>query len=123
MVSINIIFSKDNKIPLYQQIVESIRSEIMKNNLKSGDKLPSIRVLSDTLEVSLITVKKAYDELENLGLITIIYGKGSYVSEQNVDSIRENQLLLIEKELEKILNSAKEYGIDKETLIEIIKLL
>ncbi len=119
----NIIFSKDNKIPIYQQIVENIRSEIMKNNLKSGDKLPSIRSLSDTLEVSIITVKKAYDELETLGLITTLPGKGSYVSEQNVDVIRENQLILIEKELDRILKSAEEYGIEKEILIEIIKLL
>ncbi|MDO5040852.1 MAG: GntR family transcriptional regulator [Peptoniphilus sp.] len=119
----SIIFSKDNKTPIYLQIVENIRSEIMKNNLKSGDKLPSIRSLSNTLEVSLITVKKAYDQLETLGLITTLPGKGSFVSEQNVDIIRENQLLQIEKDLERILKSAEEYGIDKQALIEIIKLL
>ncbi|MGO3751532.1 MAG: GntR family transcriptional regulator [Peptoniphilaceae bacterium] len=118
-----ILLSKDSKIPIYEQIVSAIKSKIMNGELKSGDKLPSIRSLSNSLEVSVITIKKSYDELEKLGLISTMPGKGSFVSEQEIENIREFKLNKIQNELINILNEANEYGIDKNTIIEILKLI
>lgn len=118
-----IILSKNDKKPIYLQIVDSIKSEIMNGNLKDQDPIPSIRSLSKSLEVSVITVKKAYDELESLSLISTSPGKGSFVSIDKVDKLREEKYLDIQKNLVSLIENAKEFGISKEDIMEMIELL
>ncbi|SHH05772.1 GntR family transcriptional regulator [Anaerosphaera aminiphila DSM 21120] len=119
----NILISSKEKIPIYEQLVNSIRTEILTGRAKENDPLPSIRSLSKSLEISIITVKRAYDELEKEGLIFTLPGKGSFVSAQEIERIREFKMVELQEELSDILNSAKEYGISKETIIDLIKLL
>ncbi|RVU54543.1 GntR family transcriptional regulator [Anaerosphaera multitolerans] len=119
----NILISNENKIPIYEQLINSIRTEILTGRAKQDDPLPSIRSLSKSLEISVITVKRAYDELEKAGLIYTIPGKGSFVSAQEIERIREYKLLQLQEELLDILKSAEEYGISKETIIKLIELL
>ena len=117
------IFLNDTKDPLYLKIFFAIRERIMLGQLKNNEQLPSVRELSTQLNVSVLTVKKAYDELEKNGLAFTIAGKGSFVKNIGIDSIKENKLLDIQKILEKILEDAESFGITKDDIENIIKYL
>ena len=117
------IFLNDTKDPLYLKIFFAIREKIMLGQLKNNEQLPSVRELSTQLNVSVLTVKKAYDELEKNGLALTIAGKGSFVKKIGIDSIKENKLLDIQKILEKILEDAESFGITKDDIENIIKYL
>lgn len=117
------IFLNDTKDPLYLKIFFAIREKIMLGQLKNNEQLPSVREMSTQLNVSVLTVKKAYDELEKNGLAFTIAGKGSFVKNIGVDSIKENKLLDIQKILEKILEDAESFGITKDDIENIIKYL
>ncbi len=117
------IFLNDTKDPLYLKIFFAIREKIMLGQLKNNEQLPSVRELSTQLNVSVLTVKKAYDELEKNGLAFTIAGKGSFVKNIGIDSIKENKLLDIQKILEKILEDAESFGITKDDIENIIKYL
>lgn len=92
----NIIISNSDKSPIYQQIYEQIKSQILLNKLKEGEKLPSIRYLAKELRISVITSKRAYDELELDGFVNTVPGKGTFVSKKNIEFIREEQIKNIE---------------------------
>lgn len=117
------IFLNDTKDPLYLKIFFAIREKIMLGQLKNNEQLPSVREMSTQLNVSVLTVKKAYDELEKNGLAFTIAGKGSFVKNIGIDSIKENKLLDIQKILEKILEDAESFGITKDDIENIIKYL
>lgn len=117
----NINISNTSSIPLYEQIKNQIQNQILDSTLKQGDGLPSIRNLAKELKVSIITIKRAYEELEKEGFIETVTGKGTFVSMQNKDRLKEITLYEIENKLEVIIKQAKSAGITLEEGIEIFK--
>lgn len=113
----------NEKLPIYLQIVENFKHDILTGRLKSDDPLPSIRSLAKSINVSLVTAKKAYDTMEELGLSYTVPGKGTFVNYQNLETIREYKMIELEGKLSEILIDAKNHGISKSKVIEIINLL
>lgn len=117
----NIIIRKDSTQAIYEQIVSQIKEHIAKGLLKEHDALPSIRLLAKNLEVSVITTKRAYDELEREGLIVSVAGKGSYVSGVNKDSIKasyEDEIKVHLQEVKKLANASGMSISDLKKLLE-----
>lgn len=119
----NIIISNSTDIPIYKQVTNQIKNAIISKELKSGDKLPSIRTLAKDLRISVITTKAAYEELENDGYVETIPSKGTYVSNKNNELIREEQLQNIENLISSSINIAKMCNIDKKELTKIVEIL
>ncbi|MGL5755941.1 MAG: GntR family transcriptional regulator [Paraclostridium sp.] len=117
----NISISNTSSIPLYEQIKNQVQNQILDSTLKQGDGLPSIRNLAKELKVSIITIKRAYEELEKEGFLETITGKGTFVSMQNTDRLREITLYEIENKLELIIKQAKSAGMTLEEGMEIFK--
>ena len=117
----NINISNTSTIPLYEQIVTQIKSQILNGSLQSGEGLPSIRNLAKELKVSIITTKRAYEELEKDGFIETVIGKGTFVSNQNTERLKEITLYNLENKLEEIIKQAKSAGITLEEGLEIFK--
>ena len=118
----NINISNSSGQPIYEQIVQQIKSLIILGKLNKGDPLPSMRLLAKELRISVITTKRAYEELEREGFIVSLTGKGSFVAEKNQEFIREAHLKKIEEKFEEILDDAKLCGIDLDELMEILRL-
>ncbi|GEN87805.1 GntR family transcriptional regulator [Oceanobacillus sp. FSL W8-0428] len=118
-----IIISNSSKEPIYEQILKQIQTAILSGELAEGDALPSIRQLAKDLKISVITTKRAYEELEKAGFIYSIVGKGSFIAEQNLDVIREKKLRVIEEQLSAVISNSKEIGLPYEELQELLKLL
>ena len=119
----NIIINSSSMVPIYEQIVETIKREIASGELPADTVLPSVRTLSKELKISALTVKKAYDQLEEDGLVTTVHGKGTFVKGLNPGIIREEQLKELEEDMTKMLDKAKCYGISTEELEEIFHML
>ncbi|GCD12329.1 GntR family transcriptional regulator [Clostridium tagluense] len=119
----NIIISNSSQHPIYEQIVTQIKTAIMKEALSEGDALPSIRSLAKDLQISVITTKRAYEELERDGFIETVPGKGSYVSGQNKDLIREKRLTAIEEKLTEVTIESKHLNLSLEELQSMLALL
>lgn len=119
----NIQISNASSDPIYLQIKNQIKAAIISGKLKAEEQLPSIRFLAKELRVSVITTKRAYDELELEGFINSVQGKGSFVSLQNKEFIREEQLKKVEKSLEEALKQARFAGLTLEDLKEILDAL
>ena len=117
----NINISNTSTIPLYEQIQTQIKSQILNGSLIPGDGLPSIRNLAKELKVSIITTKRAYEELEKDGFIETVVGKGTFVSNQNTERLKEITLYNLENKLEEIIKQAKCAGITLEECLEIFK--
>jgi GntR family transcriptional regulator len=98
-------------LAIYEQIIMQLKNAIVTGELKSGEALPSIRALAADLQVSVITTKRAYEELEKEGLIRSVAGKGFYVCEYNTDYLKEKQLMMIEKRTQEIIYEAKNAGL------------
>ncbi|MPW24411.1 GntR family transcriptional regulator [Alkalibaculum sp. M08DMB] len=119
----DIIISNTNVKPIYEQITSQIKNLILIGELKEGDALPSMRLLAKELRISVITTKRAYEDLERDGFIESITGKGSFVSCQRADFIREEHLRITEEYLQKAIDSAQISGINLEEIIEMISML
>ncbi len=119
----NIQISNASSDPIYLQIKNQIKAAIISGKLKAEEQLPSIRFLAKELRVSVITTKRAYDELELEGFINSVQGKGSFVAGQNKEFIREEQLRKVENSLEEALKQAKIAGLTLEDLQEILEAL
>lgn len=119
----NIIISNANNQPIYEQIYVQIKSAIISEDLKEGDVLPSIRNLAKDLRISVITTKRAYDELEKDGYIYSVAGKGSYVAEKNTELLREAHLKQIEKYMRKINELAPACSLSDEDVINMMKFM
>ncbi|MFZ7104350.1 MAG: GntR family transcriptional regulator [Peptococcaceae bacterium] len=119
----NIIISNSSEEPLYEQIAKQIKSQILKGELSSGDSLPSIRNLAKDLHISVITTKRAYEELEKEGFIETVAGKGSFVAGQNKELLQERRLRIIEEKLTEIILESKTLNIGLEDLQEMLYLL
>ncbi len=118
----DIIISNTSDKPIYEQICTQIKDLIIAGKLKEGDALPSMRFLAKELRVSVITTKRAYEELERDGFITTMTGRGSFVSGANLELIREENLKRIETHMEEIVRLASRCGLSLEELTEILKL-
>lgn len=119
----NFIISNNSDIPIYQQIKNEIINSISNNELKENDMLPSIRNLAKDLRISILTVKKAYDELEQEAYIKTVQGKGTFVSPRNKEILREKQISIIEDHIEQIINIANMSDISKNEVIELFNYL
>ncbi|MEH7357005.1 GntR family transcriptional regulator [Neobacillus drentensis] len=111
-----IIINNISDQPLYQQIKEQIKGGILRQELKEGEQLPSIRSLASDLHVSVLTTKRVYDELEKEGFILSKVGKGSFVAPENLDMLSETKRHMLEKKLAEVWQMAKTLGITKEEL-------
>ena len=118
-----IIINTSSMVPIYEQIIDQIKTMIRKQELKQTDQLPSVRALSKELKISALTVKKAYDELEREGFTVTIHGKGSYVTAANTELMMEEQKKEVEQDLEQAILKGRRFGISDEdikTLFELI---
>jgi GntR family transcriptional regulator len=120
---LRIILSNASPDPIYEQIRQQIQGHILKGALQSGDALPSIRSLAQQLQISVITTKRAYDELERDGFIETVSGKGSFVAEQNPELLREKRMSLIESRLAEIVKESALLGLGLEELQQMLELL
>lgn len=118
-----IIISNNSKEPIYEQIYEQIKRHILTNELKPGEALPSMRQLAKDLDISVITTKRAYEELEKKGFIFSIVGKGSFVSEQSNELILERKMKVIEEQLMAAIQNSKEIGVGLAQLKELLTIL
>lgn len=119
----NIIISNSSQEPIYQQIVKQIKNMIMSGELVGDDLLPSIRNLAKELQISVITTKRAYDELEKDGYIVSVPGKGSYVAAQNKELLREMRLKIVEEKLIEAVKAARIINLPISELLEMLKIL
>lgn len=119
----NIIISNSSSVPIYEQIKQSIKQAILNNELREEDMLPSVRVMANDLEISFLTVKKAYDELEKEGYIKSVQGKGSFVAPKNSELVQEKKRKEIQNYIEKIIKLAQMSDISEKEIIELFKLM
>lgn len=119
----DIIISNASNQPIYEQIYIQIKSAIVSGGLAAGDILPSIRNLAKDLRISVITTKRAYDELERDGYICSVAGKGSYVAEKNTELLREAHLKEIEEHMRKIFELSAACGLTMPDIVEMFKLI
>ncbi|MGN1423881.1 MAG: GntR family transcriptional regulator [Oscillospiraceae bacterium] len=119
----NIILSNSSDEPIYQQIIAQIKEQIMSGELAAGDALPSMRTLAAQLRISVITTKRAYEELEHDGFIENFAGKGCFVKHQNTDFLREETLRKTEELLAKACDTGRMCGLTLEEMKEILELV
>ncbi len=119
----NIIISNSSHEPIYEQVVKQIKSMVMRGELKEGELLPSIRNLAKELQISVITTKRAYDELEKDGYISSIPGKGSFVAAQNIELLKETRIRVVEEKLIEAIETAKSIQLTLEDLQQMITIL
>ncbi|WP_041138077.1 GntR family transcriptional regulator [Beduini massiliensis] len=119
----DIIINNASNQPLYEQIVTQIKQLIISNVLKEGEALPSMRLLAKELKISVITTKRAYEELEREGFIESVTGKGSFVSAKNPELLKEESYRIIEQYLNKVVEKAKLCGLSKQEILELLETL
>jgi GntR family transcriptional regulator len=119
----NILISNSSDKPIYEQITTQIKQMIISGELAAGDQLPSMRMLAKELRISVITTKRAYEDLERDGFIYTVMGKGSFIADKNMEFVREEQLRVVEEHLNMAITGAKAGGISLEELQEIMKMI
>ena len=119
----NIILSNSSGIPIFEQIENAIKEAIFSDELKEEDMLPSVRNLANELKISFLTVKWAYDELDQAGFIKTVQGKGSFVAPKNLDLIKEEKLKEIQDYIEKVYNISKIANISEDEVKEIFRMI
>lgn len=119
----DIIISNASGKPIYEQITTQIKSMILNGTLQEGEALPSMRLLAKELRISVITTKRAYEDLERDGFIETAAGRGSFVAGRNLEFVREEHLRMIEEKMQDAVNLAKTAGINSDEMIDILKLL
>ena len=118
-----IIINSSSMVPIYEQIVDQVKARIISGELKEDDNLPSVRTLSKELRISALTVKKAYDSLEQEGFTVTIHGKGTYVAAANKEMMMEEYRREVEEELTEVIRKAKRYGLSEEDIREMLELI
>ena len=118
-----IIINNSCMVPIYEQIVDQIKSLIRRGELKENDILPSVRSLSRELKISALTVKKAYDSLEGQGFTVTVHGKGTYVAAANRELLLEEQRKELEADLEQAIQKGRRYGISDEKIRSLFELI
>lgn len=119
----NVVLSNTSEKPLYQQIKEQIKSAILKGELKNGELLPSIRKFSTDLRVSVLTIRRVYDDLEKEGFVTSQAGKGTFVLAGNTDLIKDTKRLIVEDKMSDMVSIAKMMGISKKELMDMMDII
>ena len=118
-----IIINSSSMVPIYEQIVDQVKAQIISGELKEDDNLPSVRTLSKELRISALTVKKAYDSPEQEGFTVTIHGKGTYVAAANKEMMMEEYRREVEEELTEVIRKAKRYGLSEEDIREMLELI
>jgi len=119
----NIIVNNTSMQPIYEQIVEQVKGLIMQGEMQQGEMLPSVRTLSKDLRISALTVKKAYDTLEQEGFVVTVHGKGSFVAGVNQNLLLEEQKKEVERDLDAAIRKGKSCGMDDGELRQLFDLL
>lgn len=119
----NIIISNSSQEPIYEQIVKQIKNSIIKGELEEGEMLPSIRGLAQELQISVITTKRAYEELEHEGFVETVPGKGSFVSTQNKELIKEKKLKMMEEKIIEVIEESRDLNISLDELIKMFRFI
>lgn len=109
--------------PIYEQLIEQIKGNILDGQVKEGEMLPSVRTLAKNLKISALTVKKAYDALEHEGFITTVHGKGSFVTGVSPQLLMEEYRKEVESDLERAVLKGRRYGMDDRELRELFGLI
>ena len=120
---INIIIANTSELPIYEQIIRQIKDSILMGELKESELMPSIRNLAKELQISVITTKRAYDELEKEGFITTVPGKGSFVAAQSKSLLKETRMKILEEKLMEAILCARSAEISLSELHEMINIL
>jgi GntR family transcriptional regulator len=120
---LDIVITNSSPEPIYEQIVRQIKKEILTGELQEGEALPSIRSLARELQISVITTKRAYEELEREGLLETVGGKGSFVAGQNKELWREKRLSILEEKLAEVIKEARLLQISRRELEEMLEVL
>ena len=118
-----ILISNASDSPLYEQIKEQIKDAILKEELKEGDALPSIRAFANDLKVSVLTIRRVYEELEHEGFVTSQVGIGTFVSTSNLDLLRDSKRRLVEQKMLDMIQTAKSLNISKDELNSLMDIL
>jgi GntR family transcriptional regulator len=118
-MKVRIVLSNRSGEPIYQQIVNQLKAQILEGELTAGESLPSIRVLAKLVGVSVITTKRAYEELERSGFIYTQPGKGSFVAEMNLDFVKERKLATLQEQLAELMTDAKSLLMSYDEFLEI----
>lgn len=118
-----IVISNTSEAPLYQQIKDQIKDAILKEEFVEGDALPSIRAFANDLKVSVLTIRRVYDELEQEGFVTSQVGIGTFVSTSNIELLRDSKRRLVEKKMLDMIQTAKSLGISKDDLNAMMDIL
>ncbi|MCI8918542.1 MAG: GntR family transcriptional regulator [Eubacterium sp.] len=116
-----IVINTGSSLAIYEQIVSQIKNAIFNHELNACEALPSIRMLASRLEVSVITTKRAYEELEKENLIRSVAGKGFYVCETNTEYLKEKQYVLLEKKVAEILQECSKAGMTKQEILSMVE--
>ena len=123
MNGLEILISNASGLPIYEQITTQIKQKILSGELAAGEALPSIRALAKDLRISVITTKRAYDELEREGLIDTVAGKGTFVASPNLDFLQEKRIAAVETRLREAVREAEAAGLSAEDLKQMLDLL
>ena len=118
-----IIINHSSMIPIYEQIIEQVKALILKGELKENDPLPSVRSLSKELKISALTVKKAYDNLEQEGFTVTVHGKGTYIAASNTELMKEEKRKEVEADPELAIQKGRRYGMQDEEIKELFSLI
>ena len=118
-----IIINHSSMVPIYEQIMEQIKAQVISGELKEGDLLPSVRAMAKELKISALTVKKAYDNLEEEGMTRTVHGKGTYVTASNKERILEELKREVESDLEKVVEKARGCGLEDDQIREMLELI
>ncbi len=118
-----IIINSSSMVPIYEQIMDQIKAQIMAGDLKENDTLPSVRTLAKEQKISALTVKKAYDNLEQEGFTVTVHGKGTYVAAANPERMREEQRRDVEADLEKAIQKGRGCGLSDDEIRELFELI
>ncbi len=110
-------------VPIYEQIMDQIKTAIIKGELHPDNVLPSVRSLSKELKISALTVKKAYDNLEEEGFTVTVHGKGTYVAATNRDLMREEQLKEVESDLEQAVSKGRRFGLNDKEIRDLFEMI
>lgn len=118
-----ILISNTSDAPLYQQIKEQIVDAILKGELEEGDTLPSIRTFANNLKVSILTIRRVYDDLEQEGFVNSQVGIGTFVSTSNIELLRDSKRRLVEQKMQDLIQTAKSLGITQQELNDMMNIL
>lgn len=122
-MKLNLIINHTSMEPIYEQIVAQIKAEVIEGTLTVGEALPSVRALSRELKISALTVKKAYDNLEEEGLVVTVHGKGSFIAAANQELLMEERRKELEKELEAAVQKARTGGLTAKEIRESFEII